>query len=471
MPNTEKRLLKAFLCHASEDKPRIRQLFVFLRKNGVDAWLDEENLLAGQQWQVEIPKAIRASDVIIVCLSKGSITKEGYIQKEIRSALDIAEEKPDETIFIIPVRLEECAVPTRLSQWHWLDLFGERGGEKLIRSLEKRAEGLDFTITRTPLPDVALALTHRPSAQNGMAVSPQKETIFTRQKSAGNQVTSVVWGGIEFVKVPAGEFIMGNKLTFELADQDETPMHMVNIPYEYWIGRFPITNVQFAEFVEWTHYEFDWVADWMKKLNHPVVDISWSNALVYLNWLNKSFGNKLPKGLTFRLPTEAEWEKAARGTDGRQWPWGNEFDKNKCNSYEGGKNNVMPVGAYSPAGDSPYGAAEMSGNVWEWTCTNHRLYPYVSRDGRDDLENDHQHKNVFTLDRFSNNTSLGPAVVLRGGSYKQTLKMVRAAYRERRSWMHLTAIKDQTGSNFKMDTSGFLFEPQGLRVVVGPKVS
>jgi outer membrane protein assembly factor BamD (BamD/ComL family) len=132
--------LKVFLCHASSDKPLVRALYQRLVQDGVDAWLDKAKLLPGQDWGLEIPKAVKESDVVIVCLSKGSVTKEGYVQKEIKIALDAASEKPEGTIFLIPARLEECDVPSQLGLWHWVDLFEPDGYELLMRSLRLRAE-------------------------------------------------------------------------------------------------------------------------------------------------------------------------------------------------------------------------------------------------------------------------------------------------------------------------------------------
>jgi hypothetical protein len=136
----EKRSLKVFLCHTSGDKPQVRTLYKHLVLEGVDAWLDQEKLLPGQDWRVEIPRAVQEADVVVVCLSNKSITKEGYIQKEIKFALDAAEEKTDGAIFLIPARLEDCPVPEKLSRWQWVDLFEENGYVKLLRSLKLRAD-------------------------------------------------------------------------------------------------------------------------------------------------------------------------------------------------------------------------------------------------------------------------------------------------------------------------------------------
>src|SRR3972149_1026879 len=144
------------------------------------------------------------------------------------------------------------------------------------------------------------------------------------------------------VLVPAGEFLFGpdlEKVTTEA----------------FYIDRFPVTNVEYKKFVEETGHEDP--AHWRRetwpegKADHPVVQITWQSASAYAEWAGK------------RLPAEIEWEKAARGRDGRMWPWGNAFDPNRCNTASSG---TPPVGMYSPRGDSPYGCADMAGNVWEW---------------------------------------------------------------------------------------------------------
>ena len=112
------------------------------------------------------------------------------------------------------------------------------------------------------------------------------------------------------------------------------------------------------------------VDGWEKKKDHPVTYVKWTEAMAYCQWLNQILNSEFTRSgqnLILRLPTEAEWEKAARGIDGLEYPWGNTFDKNKCNTSESGKGGTTPVGLYSPQGNSPYGCADMAGNVWEWT--------------------------------------------------------------------------------------------------------
>lgn len=134
--------LNVFLCHASEDKPTIRDLHQRLNDAGFSPWLDEIELLPGQDWELEISRAVRSSHSVIVCLSRNSINKEGFLQKELRFALDVALEKPEGMIFIIPLRLEICEVPERLRRFQWVDYFAPQGFERVVQSLHKRAETL-----------------------------------------------------------------------------------------------------------------------------------------------------------------------------------------------------------------------------------------------------------------------------------------------------------------------------------------
>lgn len=197
----------------------------------------------------------------------------------------------------------------------------------------------------------------------------------------------LIIGGVEFVRIPKGRFIMGSKEDNNLALDSERPQHTVDISYDYWMAKFILTNAQFAEFLDKKKHP---VSDWQKRKAHPVVNVSWDDAAAYCIWFNEIYQAELTAagGLTLHLPSEAEWEKAARGAYGNEWPWGNEFDPNKCNSAEGKQGGTTPVGAYSAmGGDSPYGCTDMVGNVWEWTSTLFAKYPYLVGDGREDTAN------------------------------------------------------------------------------------
>jgi hypothetical protein len=151
-----KRRLKVFLCHAHSDAATVHDVFHFLKMQGVDAWLDKEKLLPGADWDLEIRKAVRASDVVVICLSK-KFNEAGYRQKEVYIALDAAMFQPQGEIFIIPTRLEVCDVPENLSKWHRVDLFEDDGRQKLIYALRARADSIGASMP--PLPD-AVSATH-----------------------------------------------------------------------------------------------------------------------------------------------------------------------------------------------------------------------------------------------------------------------------------------------------------------------
>ncbi len=151
----------------------------------------------------------------------------------------------------------------------------------------------------------------------------------------------------------------------------EQPASMVSVA-PFAIGRYPVTNVEYTAFMRGTGYSapehFDWDLPPQGREQHPVVNVTWRDAVAFTEWLSRASGQAI------RLPTEVEWEKAARGADGRLWPWGDEWDAKRGNTLEleGRQSDTTPVGAYSPHGDSPFGAADMAGNVIEWCTTKWR---------------------------------------------------------------------------------------------------
>jgi len=173
-------------------------------------------------------------------------------------------------------------------------------------------------------------------------------------------------------RVPGGTFVMGSAEV-----PPEKPPHKVTLP-PYWISKYEVTNAQFRRFVKATGHQT--AARWEARAmewgeNAPVVRVSWHDAVAYCAWAG------------LRLPTEAEWEFAARGRDGRQYPWGNQWDARRCRNSVGGAHwgsagRPAVVGSY-PSGVSPFGCLDMAGNVWEWCSSRYVPYPYNAADVRE----------------------------------------------------------------------------------------
>jgi formylglycine-generating enzyme required for sulfatase activity len=366
--------LRVFLCHASQDKPAVRELFRRLNsETWIDAWLDEESLLPGQDFDVEIYKATRDADAIIVCLSKVSVVKEGYVNKEIRRALDIAQEKPEGAIYVIPLRLDDC-VPSfeQLKKLHWADYFTPNAHERLLKSLRRRAETLRLDI----------------------AESEDVQPTFYADEDLDLY---------RFVQIPRTE----------------------DVPYSFYVGKYPVTNAQYERFLNaddfadkalwvgfpkynedciqigrWGNEGWDWLQKEMKESGNPlkprywdspdfgisnpenpVVGVSWYEANAYCNWLLRHWGglaeNRANSGLRpkqIRLPLDSEWTIAAGGEkpEGR-YPWDAAGKATKdireitrrANVSESEIEHTTPVNAYL-RGASPHGVMDMAGNVWEW---------------------------------------------------------------------------------------------------------
>ncbi|MBI3962898.1 MAG: SUMF1/EgtB/PvdO family nonheme iron enzyme [Deinococcus sp.] len=234
----------------------------------------------------------------------------------------------------------------------------------------------------------------------GWLVLPPGHTI-------AQEATSILAiNGVDFVLVPAGPFTMGS----DTGSADERPVHTVTLP-DYYIMRTEVTIAQYDQLVQATGRSRPNTSG--RGPTHPVRWVDVSDATAYCTWLGQG------GAFTTRLPTEAEWEKAARGTDGRVYPWGNLIDRSRANyGAEGeccsgdasdGYADTAPVGSF-PSGASPYGALDLAGNVWEWTSSLHWPYPYVATDGRE-------------------NSSASGDRVLRGGSFYNSASNVRSALR------------------------------------------
>ncbi len=219
---------------------------------------------------------------------------------------------------------------------------------------------------------------------------------------------------MEFARVPAGKFLMGAGREEKNASTDERPQHLVFLD-EYWIGKFPVTNAQYAVFVQAIrgkapgHWFFGKMP---KKLaDHPVVNVSWLDANAFCQWASQKTRN------TIRLPSEAEWEKAARSTDGRTWPWGNTDPNSNMANFGQNVGDTTKVGIY-PQGVSPYGALDMAGNVWEWVADWYQSDYYAT----------------FPKDQWPDNPTgpeSGTYRVLRGGSWSFNNGNLRTSYRVR----------------------------------------
>lgn len=225
MPDAPKQL-RVFLCHSSHDKAVVNKVYSLLNTEGwIDPWLDSKKLLPGMDWNMEIEKAVETSHIVLVFLTNNSVNKEGYIQRELRLVLDVALNMAEGTIFVIPLRLEDCELPRRLRSWQWLDYFPAEARpeayERLLSSLKIRADKLGIAtdggkspvkaeLTPAPTPrksPVSVVATPPPAAEPDsdldLYIPPEfSGATFTPPPA---KVKTWTFGGIEFVKVPHGE--------------------------------------------------------------------------------------------------------------------------------------------------------------------------------------------------------------------------------------------------------------------------
>jgi len=370
--------MKVFLCHSSGDKDAVRALYKRLLADGLDPWLDEEDLLPGEEWEPAIEQAVRDAGVVLVCLSRKAGSKRGFVQKEIKFALDVADELPEGTTFIIPAKLEECDVPQRLSKWQWANLVADRGYEKLLRAL-RVADGL-------------------PAASASARYEVLEKAVEeSRAPDYEQTITNSI--GLELIRIPAGEFQMGA----EDGEDREKPVHTIRLTRPFYLAKYPVTQAQWEAVMGKNPSRFTGEF----QMGAPVEQVSWDEIQDFLRKLNEKERNG-----PYRLPTEAEWEYAARAGTTTTYCFGNGPEQLKEYAWykDNSERTTHPVGQLKA---NAWGLYDVHGNVWEWV-----------QDG-------------FAEDYYKHSPSEDPTgpgtgshCVLRGGSWSSDAALARVSFRD-----------------------------------------
>jgi len=423
-PETPK--LHIFLCHASQDKPVVRDVYKQLATEGwIDPWLDEENLLPGQDWDTEIEVAVEASDAVIVFLSTTSVTKEGYIQHELKFALDIALDKPETSIFIIPVRLDDCYPPRRLRNLQYVDYFPASSLNTKYQQLRKSLQIRYEQKYGTKHPDY-------------LKVAPSDERVYQQTWSGVSVPSSYVYVGK--IGTPAVPHF------YRPRDQHLAVLYTDTIlkTGSFLIDKYAVTCQQYCDFLnelgsrdliqttikDGEHFAVregqtlvvDALDHW-KRLGPrkpwlhapkpfgitsensvwtplpgsdllPATLVTWWGARAYSFWVHNTLHQSFPASFAF-LPSSAQWLAAALWDSithsRRHYPWGDSWNSQLVNysGYWAGRDIItegewelywennpqvyattrpLPV-AELPQNISPAGCVQMLGNVWEWTLT------------------------------------------------------------------------------------------------------
>jgi len=435
-------MTQVFISYSRKDLSFVSQLVADLKKAGFDVWYDVSGLGGGSRWRSEIENALRRSQFVLVVLSPDSIASE-WVEREFLFASNLRRK-------IVPLMYRACELPLNYVDMNYIDVQGEnyrQNFEQLLKALEVGVEkeawipnpnpparltrrsvfligggttilasliGLYLIINRgqvsstltetgdqetmtvvTPLLSVTMA---EPSLAPTETLTPA-ETFTPSVPPAGSEFKDD--GGVKMVLILAGEFTMGS----ENGENDEKPAHTVYLD-DYYLDIFEVTNLSYSACVVAGNCAAPADASYYNNrqyANHPVVHVDWDMAQTYCLWRGA------------RLPTEAEWEKAARGTEALIYPWGNSVDASFANYFDAIQ-DTSEVGSYEK-GRSIYGIYDMAGNVWEWVA-------------------DFYDENYYRTLPPNVRNPLGPSSpnkyhLMRGGSWRDDANQIRSFNRRR----------------------------------------
>jgi formylglycine-generating enzyme required for sulfatase activity len=329
---------RLFVSHSTQDNAWCRELVTALKAAGYDVWYDEQGLTGGAVWIETLQREVQSRDVFVIVLTPEAWTSP-WVQEEVRLALSTQR-------IILPVMLKPTSVAGFLMTRQWVNVADVDTATGVPRVLAALGSPVIF-----------------PAAPAPKQIEPAPQLVPPTLVHKG--FIGRIIDGVEVITpplclVPAGPFLMGTdpRLEPEAAEHEEL-QRQVDVA-AFYIGKFPVTVAEYAYALKAQNSRPPeaWTTQ-IARPDHPVTRISWKAALAYVAWLARVTGEP------WRLPTEEEWEKAARGTGGRVYPWGNVWDRSRANTDESGPGDTTPVGSY-PAGASPYGAQDMAGNVNEW---------------------------------------------------------------------------------------------------------
>jgi len=383
-----------FISYVEEDRPLALALSDGLEEAGFTTWCYERHSVPGVSYLIQTGQAIEECRAFLILLSHASLGSF-QIDREVVRAFEAG--KP-----FIPVLSGVAHREFQARRPEWRQAIGGANSipvpsEGVLGILPRIVRGLKMlqidpapttSVERTspapsaapppvpspaaePIPVRAGHREHEPVSPRASREGPSPEASppparrwWQNRRNVGLAAVAVIvlvvlaiflkgqretGDGAEMVAVPAGQFLMGSD-----GDDDEKPQHRVTLD-GFHIDKYEVTNALYGKFMSATGRRAPeyWNDSKFNSPQQPVVGVSWQDADAYCRWAGK------------RLPTEAEWEKAARGTDGRRYPWGDQWEASRANSRESGRGSTVEVSSY-PTGASPYGAYNMAGNVWEW---------------------------------------------------------------------------------------------------------